>query len=267
MAQQATKGINSSLEKEAWDLFEVGANEEVLQLAQSNPNHFYIQHLGYLATYELNGQVTTVSPKGISPLSPIVEALANFSNGRYKEAANQVSLYFQSPNSLICYGIISLAVKIYFRSENYAEAQSILSLYKKKFSDFSFIKEEIIATYHLRKYEDVIKSFREHIKHLNDVEIHKVVGMSLLFLDRHKEANSIFESIPGRATLPSFEEKRESYKVVFSNISKMESNSAELSLRELEDMGFAYLFHGEYEKAEKTFLSITSKLKSSLCTA
>jgi hypothetical protein len=265
MAQQATKGIISSLEKEAWDLFEVGANEEVLQLAKSHQNHFYIQHLAFLAGYELNGKIEGVSPKGISPLSPIVEALSNFSQGRYKEASSQVSLYFESTNNLICYGIISLSLKIYFRAENYAEAVGILTLYKKRFNDFSFIKEEITAKYHLRKYDEVIKTFREHIKQLNDVEIHKVVGMSLMFLDRHKEANAIFESIPGRVSLPTFEEKREAYKSVFSNITQMETRRNDLNLRELEDMGFAYLFHGEYEKAEKTFLSITSKLKSSLC--
>lgn len=55
------------------------------------------------------------------------------------------------------------------------------------------------------------------------MEIHKIVGMSLLFLDRHKEANIIFDNIPGKLTLPSFEEKKESYKTVFSNISNLES--------------------------------------------
>ncbi|MDZ4726767.1 MAG: hypothetical protein SH817_11470 [Leptospira sp.] len=266
MAQQATKGIISSLEKEAWDLFEVGANEEVLLLADSHPNHQYIQHLGYLAYYELHGKVSKVSPKGISTLSPVVEALSNFSQGKYTDASNQIGLYYQSSQQTICYSIINLTLKIYFRSESYAAAKSVIALYKKSFNDLSFIKEEIIATYHLRKYEEVIKSFRENIKLLNDMEIHKIVGMSLLFLDRHKEANVIFENIPGKISLPSFEEKRESYKRVYSNISNLESKSNDLSMRELEDMGFAYLFHGDYEKAEKTFLSITSKLKSSLCT-
>ncbi|MCZ8156107.1 MAG: hypothetical protein O9264_08310 [Leptospira sp.] len=265
MAQQATKGINSSLEKEAWDLYEVGASDEVINLAKQNLNNHYLQHLAYLASYELNGKLIDPSPKGISPLSPIVEALINFNAGIYKEAASQVSLYFQSQQALICHGIISLSIKIFFRSENYAEAKDVLTLYKKKFNDASFLKEEMIATYHLRKYEEVIKSFRENIKKLNDVEIHKIVGMSLLFLDRHKEANIIFENIPGRVKLPSFEEKRDAYSAVFSNISNLESRSKDLTMRELEDMGFAYLFHGEYEKAEKTFLSITSKLKSSLC--
>ena len=143
MAQQATKGIHSSLEKEAWDLFEVGANEEVIKLAELHSNHFFIQHLSYLASYELNGKVSPVSPKGISPLSPVVEALSNYSNGRYKEAANQISLYFQSAGNTICYGIISLSLKIYFRSENYAEALSVLILYKKKFNDLSFLIREI----------------------------------------------------------------------------------------------------------------------------
>ncbi|TGL57452.1 hypothetical protein EHQ58_14315 [Leptospira ognonensis] len=267
MAQQATKGIHPSLEKEAWDLFEVGANEEVLLLAKSQPENHYIQHLAFLASYELKGNIAGISPKGISSLSPIVEAIVNFNNGRYIEAASHLSLYFQSANHAICYSIINLALKIYFRSENFSDALKIISIFKSKSNDQSFAKEEIIATYNLRKYEEVIKFFRENIKQLNDSDIHKIVGMSLLFLDRHKEANLIFENIPGKMNLPSFEEKRESYKTLFSNIGSMESNSGNLSMKELEDMGFAYLFHGEYEKAEKTFLSITSKLKPTLCNA
>ncbi|TGN18580.1 hypothetical protein [Leptospira idonii] len=265
MAQQATQAINPSLETEAWDLFEVGANEEVLLLAKKNPNHYYLQHLSYLASFELNGRGYLPSPKGISSLSPVVEALANFEMGKDKEAAKQISLYFNQTNNPICYAIINLAMKVYFRSENFAEAKTILSLYKKKHNDVSFIKEEITATYHLRKHEEVIKLFRENLKSLNDVEIHKMVGMSLLFLDRHKEASVIFENIPGKLTLPSFEDKKESYSHLFSKIANLEPRVEELSNRELEDMGFAYLFHGEYEKAEKTFLSLTSKLKSSLC--
>ncbi len=267
MAQQAIKSIPSSVEKEAWDLFEVGANEEVLILANSHLENHYLQHLGYISSFEMSGKLTSVSPRGISSLSPLVEALSNFINGKYQEASNHLNLYFRSNNNLICYTIINLTLKIYFRSENYANALGIISNYKKKFNDHSFVKEEIIAMYHLRKYEDVIKNFRENIKKLNDSEIHKLVGMSLLFLDRHKEANVIFENIPGKVKLPSFEEKRESYKTLFSNISTLESKQKDLTMKELEDMGFAYLFHGEYEKAEKTFLSITSKLKSSLCTA
>ncbi|TGN08313.1 hypothetical protein [Leptospira ilyithenensis] len=265
MAQQATQVQNLTIEQEAWDLFEVGSNEEVLYLAKNNPSNHYLQHLSFLAFFEVSGKNINPSPKGISVLSPMVEALVNFGMGKDKEAAKQVSLYFNSGSSPICYAIVNLALKIYFRSENFAEAKSILSAYKKKYNDTTFIKEEITSTYHLRKYEEVIKLFRENIKLLNDLEMHKMVGMSLLFLDRHKEANVIFENIPGKLQLPSFEEKKSSYSLVFSRISNLESHVSELTARELEDMGFAYLFHGEYEKAEKTFLSLTSKLKSSLC--
>lgn len=265
MAQQATHTINSSLETEAWDLYEVGSNENVLLLAKNNPINHYLQHLSFLASYELIGKTNLPSPKGISSLSPIVEALLSFVSGRERDAAVQITHYFKSIQNPICYPIINLALKIYFRSENFIDAKAILTLYKKKYKDLSFLKEEITCTYNLRKYTEVIKLFRENLKNLNDVEVHKIVGMSLLFLDRPKEATVIFENIPGKLILPSFEEKKESYSSIFLNIKNIESRYQHLSLRELEEIGFAYLFHGEYEKAEKTFHTVTSKLKSSLC--
>ncbi|GBF49109.1 hypothetical protein LPTSP4_06190 [Leptospira ryugenii] len=267
MANQAMKEISTSVENEAWELFEVGSWDEVIELAKTHPNHFFLQHLSYLAEYELQSKAMGIPPKGISSLSPLVESLSNFLLGNYKEAGNQLNLYFQSSQAMICYSIIQLAIKIYFRAEMYAECRALISSYKKLNLGASFVKEEITVLYHLRRYEELLKLFRENIKLLNDVEVHKIVGMSLLFLDRHKEANLIFDNIPGKLTLPSFEEKRKAYTEVYGKIKQLEKDSKDLSLRELEDMGFAYLFHGDYEKAEKTFLSITSKLKSKLCIA
>lgn len=48
-------------------------------------------------------------------------------------------------------------------------------------------------------------------------------------------------------------------------LGELEAKSNSLGHKDLEDMGFAYLFHGDYSKAEKMFLSLTEKLKSKLC--
>lgn len=265
MAQQATQVLNTSIEEEAWDLYEVGSTEELILLTKKHSESFFMQHLGYLATYELTGKVTHPSPKGISNLSPVVEALALFSLGKRKEAATSMALYFNDSSNPVCFSLLQIGIKIFFAIESYLEAKTILEQYKNKTKDFSFIKEEITSTYYLKRYEEVIKLFREHIKSLNDPEIHKLVGLSLLFLDKHKEANLIFENLPNKLNLPSFDEKRKEYSSLYSQIGAWESKQSSLSQRELEDMGFAYLFHGEYEKAEKLFTSLTSKLKSKLC--
>ncbi|TGL04265.1 hypothetical protein EHQ43_12840 [Leptospira bouyouniensis] len=265
MAQQATQVLNTSVEKEAWDLYEVGSNEDVIVLAKRNPENFYVQHLGFLALYELTGKVATVSPKGISNLAPLVDAIQNFELGKNGEAVKNLNLYFQTQTNPLCFSIIQMAIKFYFRSEAYEDAKNIIIRYKKQWNDLSFSKEELICNYYLKRYDEVIKLFRENMKLLNDSDIHKLVGMALLFLDRHKEANLIFENIPNKLNLPSFEEKRKMYDSVYKNITDLEKKSNTLNHKDLEDMGFAYLFNGEYGKAEKMFLSLTEKLKSKLC--
>ncbi|TGL10473.1 hypothetical protein [Leptospira meyeri] len=265
MAQQATQVLNTSIEKEAWDLYEVGSNEDVVVLAKRHPESFYIQHLGYLALYELTGRATISAPKGISSLAPLVDAIQNHELGKTAEACNNLNLYFSTQTNPLCFSIIQTAIKIYFRAEAYEDAKSIIARYKKQWNDNSFVKEELISTYYLKRYDEVIKIFRDHMKLLNDSDIHKLVGMALLFLDRHKEANLIFENIPGKLNLPSFEEKRKMYDSVYKKIAELETKTNSLAHKDLEDMGFAYLFHGDYVKAEKMFLSLTEKLKSKLC--
>ncbi|MCW7492166.1 hypothetical protein ND861_05790 [Leptospira sp. 2 VSF19] len=265
MAQQATQVLTTSIEKEAWDLYEVGSNEDVVVLAKRHPENFYIQHLGYLALYELTGRVTITPPKGISNLAPLVEAIQNYEMGKTSEASKSLNLYFITQTNPLCFPIIQTAIKIYFKAEAYEEANSVITRFKKQWNDNSFIKEELICTYYLKRYDEVIKVFRDNMKLLNDSDIHKLVGMALLFLDRHKEANLIFENIPGKLNLPSFDEKRKMYDSVYKKISELEAKTSSLNHKDLEDMGFAYLFHGDYVKAEKMFLSLTEKLKSKLC--
>ncbi|MDF3820115.1 hypothetical protein P3G55_09405 [Leptospira sp. 96542] len=265
MAQQATQVLNPTIEKEAWELYEVGSTEDVLVLSKKHPENFYVQHLSYLCAYELTGRGSFPSPKGISPLAPMVEAIVNFELGKYKEAATSVNLYFGVDSNPICFSLIQLALKIYFRADIYDKAYSIIVKYRKTWNDFSFIKEEISCAYFLKRYDEVIRIFRDHMKALNDTEIHKLVGMSLLFLDRHKEAGLIFDNIPNKLNLPSFEEKKKSYEAIYAKLGGMETNQTKLDHKELEDIGFAYLFHGEYDKAEKMFLTLTEKLKSKLC--
>ncbi|MCZ8342916.1 MAG: hypothetical protein O9301_07790 [Leptospira sp.] len=267
MAQHATQVFSASLEQEAWDLYEVGSTEELVQLTKNHPDSYFLQHLGYLATYELTGKVVPPTPKGISPLSPIVEAILNFQLGKQREAAAGIALYFKNPSNPICFSLLQIGIKVFFSVESYSEAKYILDTYKSKTKDTSFVKEEVTCLYYLKRYEEAIKLFREHIKSLNDPEIHKLVGLSLLFLDKHKEASLIFENLPGKLNLPSFEDKKKSYQSIYSQIQKLEEQQGSLTQRELEDMGFAYLFHGDYEKAEKLFSSLSQKLKSKLCTA
>ncbi len=76
MAEQ-TFGTNT-IEKEAWELFEVGSYDEVVSLASKNPDNLSLSHLGLVARYE-RGDGNSVDyvnavKKGISLFSPLISS-------------------------------------------------------------------------------------------------------------------------------------------------------------------------------------------------
>lgn len=262
MAQSAiVSNKNQSPEKEAWELFEVGSYDETIRIAEGNPDSHLLAHLSILARLE-NGEPIPASPtKGISIFSPMVEAYINAKNKKFSDASNQLSLYYKNQNALISYPFTRKSVDIFFRVKNYDLSIAVIRSYKKKYSDLAFIKEEAISLYFLKKYNEVISLYQMHPKELNDSEVHRILGMALLFLGRHKDAENVLEKVPGKLKLPSFDEKKKEYDLIIKNLSSYEIKKKDLNPKDLEDLGFAYLFSGEYSKAEKTFTELTSLLR------
>jgi hypothetical protein len=262
MAQSATLAVeNQTPEKEAWELFEVGSYDEVISIANENPNSHFLFHLSQISRFENGESIKNYSPKGMSLLSPLVEAYVNFHSRKFEEAGNQLEIYFKNKNSLFSYPFTKLSLDVYFKLKKYDYALAIIRGYKKKFMDLAFVKEEAIALYHLKNYTEVVNLYRNHTNEMNDPEVHRVIGMALLFLGKHQDAESILDMVPGKLKLPSFEEKRKQYEKIIINLEKIEAKRKELAPRQLEDLGFAYLFNGDYSKAESVFTDLTRQLK------
>ncbi|WCL48018.1 hypothetical protein [Leptospira sp. GIMC2001] len=262
MGQTASLSIqNQSPESDAWELFEVGSNDEVIRIAKENPASHFLNHLAIIASIENGDGIHNPSTKGITPLSPMVEAYINYKNRKKNEAANQLELYYSNKSALICYPFSKFAIDVFFSVKNYSQVLHVVTIYKKKYSDNAFLREEVISLYHNKKYQEVLSVYQSNSKELNDPEIHRVLGLALLFLGKHKEAEKILDNIPGKLNLPSFEEKKKDYDRIIMNFPSYESKKASMTPRELEDLGFAYLFNGDYSKAEKTFLEVTQLLK------
>lgn len=262
MAQTASiSNQNHSPEKEAWELFEVGSYDEVVSMAEKNPSSHLLGHLGLLAKMENGEKVQPGSAKGISLLSPMVEAYLNCSLKKFNDAANQLELYYKNPHALVSYPFVKRSVDVFFHTKKYDFALAVIRMYKKKYSDLAFIKEEAVSLYFLKKYQEVLSLYQLHPKELNDSEVHRVLGMALLFLGRHKDAETVLEKIPGKLKLPTFDEKKKEYDRIILNLSTYEAKKKELTPKDLEDLGFAYLFNGDYSKAEATFVELTSLLK------
>ena len=251
----------STPENEGWELFEVGSYDEVIRLSELYPSSAFLQHLAAISRIENGEALKMDSPRGMSLLSPMLEAYISYSENRIYEACNQLEIYFRNKNVLLSYPFVLLSYKVFRKSEKKEQALVLIHTYKKKYLDLSFLKEEAILLYELKRYQELVQLYLAYPNQLNDPDLHRLIGLAMLLLGRTGDAMKLLERIPGRLNLPSFEEKRREYNAIYKKIGHYETRRESLSLREMEDMGFAYLFHSEYKKAESVFIELINRLK------
>ncbi|MCC6275065.1 MAG: tetratricopeptide repeat protein [Leptospiraceae bacterium] len=251
-----------NLEKESWELFEVGSYEEVISLAKNNPSNALLVHLGIIALFESgSAEAKNISrvTKGTSVFLPLVSAYEFYSSKNHKSAVEKVAEYFKSPNAPLCLNIANFGVKLALKEEDFHSALFIISLYKKRKKENPFLEEEIESLYSLNSHKEVIEVFRENLAVLKDnSDVQLRVGLSLFSLNKFKEAEAILRNIPGYNSLPTFEDKKKEYSNVISRIPSLEKRK-DLSLHEISELGFAYLFSENYQKAESVFTRLLAQ--------
>lgn len=248
-----------NLERDSWELFEVGSFDEVIRLAKENPSNSLLVHLGVIALIESgSSEAKTVASvvKGTSVFLPLVNAYQMYLAKNYRAANEQIAEYFKSSNTPICYSIANIGVKIALLAEDFHDALFIITTYKKRKKENPFLEEEIESLFALNSYKELIELFRENLAVLKDnSDILVKVGLSLYALEKFKEAEAILRNVPSRKELPSFEEKKKEYSHVIKEISTLEKRN-DLNEKEIFDLGYAYLFSENYQKAESTFMKL-----------
>lgn len=252
--------FQNTKEEEAWEMFEVGSMESVIQMASRKDASPYLQHLGLIAKLDLDPD-TKFLLSGKSVFSSFLESYLFFQNGNSKEAVKSANVYISQNQFPISFTIASYLFKMYRETNQWKEALVVTLQYRKKFHDNAFLKEELEALFYSGKHSEVVSLFRNHFKELEDSNSLKYVGLSLYHVGKYDESRKVLEKIPDRLTLPTFEEKKNFYSKIMTKITDYEKKIDQLGFRELEDVGFAYLFHGEYKKAENSFRLATSKLE------
>lgn len=115
------------------------------------------------------------------------------------------------------------------------------------------------SNYHLRNYKEAIQVFAENAKRLaEERDVMGALGLALVYIGKFDEAKSVLEKIPGYKELPTFDEKKKEFSEKIASIPKMEAKRKSLSMRELIDLGFAYLFSENFQKAEEVFRELAA---------
>ncbi|HMV44279.1 MAG TPA: hypothetical protein PK079_05985 [Leptospiraceae bacterium] len=258
---QSNTYSSTNLEREAWESFEVGSFEDVINAVEQNPSSALLNHLAILAKYELgnrsNDDLKKFSANGLSVFTPLVAAYNAFYSGNRSLALQKIKEYLEKNNPPICLIIINFAVKVAFSAEAYEDCLKIIYLSEKKTGNPNeFVKERIECYFQLKKHNELIQYFKSVYKLLDsNYDIYLKAGLSLNALGKYKEAEYLFGKIPGKRNLPTYDEKKQEFKPIINKISEFEKKEV-LSNSELKDLGFAYLFNAEYKKAEEVFKKV-----------
>ena len=248
------------IENSAWESFEVGFFDEVIQAGNDNPSNPFLSHLSLIAKIE-DGYIPSKDefPKGDSILKLIAEVYFQYSREIHsKETLKKYLLYLQSKSNLICLAFLQLGIKLSFEIEEYQACLYIISKDTSGLNEEFYYKEKIQCLFTLGKHMELIAYFKKFSQSIHmELNTYMKVGLSLQAMGKFKEAEGLLSKIPGKITLPTFEEKQVEFHKVIQIIPQLEKRD-DLSVQELKELGFAYLFDKQFEKAEKIFQKATT---------
>ncbi|PJZ56599.1 tetratricopeptide repeat protein [Leptospira barantonii] len=260
MGQNLAVSNPSSIEESAWELFETGSYEEVISIAKENPNHVFLNHLSGIAGFE-SGSDHGINYflKGSSVLTPLLDAYLLKEAGKFREAAKKFHGYFKTASVPVAYSILRTAILVSEDAVDFKVVLDLIPIYKARFSNDYFCKAEFFSNYHLRNYKEALQVFAENAKRLSEErDVMGALGLALVHTGKFEEAKSVLEKIPGYEELPTFDEKKKQFSEKIASIPKMEAKRKSLSMKELIDLGFAYLFSENFKKAEEVFSELVA---------
>jgi hypothetical protein len=244
-----------NLEKQAWESFEVGAYDEIEELFLTHPDNAALNHL-YIVSKVEEGAHHYELPKFIEKKSifySLAKAYQEKSKYNLQKASDYLKTYLQIDSAPLCQMVIQFSVKLFFENSDYKYCLYAISKDKNPENGKFFAKEKIVSLYNIQRYADVVQNFKAYYQFIKEEsDVFFIVGMSLIQLGKYKEAEAIMNKFPGNNQLPSYEDKKKEYGKSEQEIEKLKSKPSP-TIQDLRDLGFAYLFNAEYDKAEEMF--------------
>ncbi len=246
----------NKIEKNAWDNFEVGSIDEILN---SNEDSSFLSHLKILIELEQGKKNFLIEEINFdSKLKYLVLAYFFYQKLDLKISAENFESYLNQKNSLFTNSIYLFGIRLNHNFGNYKRTLSLIESYHSLNSNSNlFFKEKLDSFYHLNRYSEVVDYFKQIHKLIDkDLDIYLKVGMSLNALGKFKEAETILTLVKIEKSLPTYEDKQKEYLAKIKKISDYENKKEKLDLKELKDLGFAYLFNSQFQKAEEVFSKV-----------
>lgn len=246
----------NSIEKEAWENFEVGSIDEIMYLDEKSN---FIKHLKLIIELDKGKKSFNLSDIDFdSNLKNLVLSYFYFYNFDLETSSEKFELYLNQKDSLFTNSIYLFGIKLNHNFGNYQRTLSLIDSYHSLNKNSNlFFKEKLDSFYHLKRYQEVVDYFKQIHKLIEkDLDIFLKVGMALNVLGKFKEAEAILTLVKIEKSLPTYEEKQKEYSNQIKKISDYENKKEKLDIKELKDLGFAYLFNSQFKKAEEVFSKV-----------
>ncbi|MDX1960114.1 MAG: hypothetical protein SFU98_16215 [Leptospiraceae bacterium] len=249
--------ILNSVEKEAWESFEVGSFSDVKDFLKHSDSSF-LKNLIIISEWEDRKRINPNAKPFPEPvLQDMTRAYLEFIWGKKQNALNSLKQYSQKKSPLFSLTFLSFGLRVGLEQEDYEFTLFWMSLANKEYESY-FCKEKIHCLYGLKRYSELLTYFKTVFKFVDkDPDIMLKVGLTLQALGKYKESEFLLEKIEDKPQLPSFENRKEDFKELISKIPLLEKKKDSLSFEELKNLGFAYLFNSQYDEAEKIFKQAT----------
>ncbi len=113
-----------------------------------------------------------------------------------------------------------------------------------------------LSNFHLERHKEAVLVFEKFREHFDDAILLQKAALSLMRLGRYQEAEALLAPLCAQLSGADFqmryEEVRESYSQSIQNRAKLAKKSNR-SFEESMELGMAYLFSGEYDRALEIF--------------
>lgn len=239
---------------EAWELYCSGAYSQILELESSAGD---LADLRYLAGLEIESEQPP-APAGKGTFSELRNGMSAYHAGDFETAARFLGAWLKRKayfNPLCLERFLEAAEA----SQNYAALYKIGTAFMDRKQYHALLVGPLFrAAFALEQYAVCGALFDKHRKHFADQHLLQRTALALLFLNRHEEAEkilmTIYRKLTGRAYALDYDATAAEYAPIIQQIPSLEKRKR--NPREDWELGMAYLFNQQFDRAMAVFRSI-----------
>ena len=261
MSQQApTQKVEEAVQ--AWDLYCAGEYTKVLQ-EFGEANNGEVRDIRTLAELEMQKDSIFIDVENQSIFTPLLAAMHAYHTGDYEKTPRELGSWLLGKN-FFSVEILKRFADAARRSGNF----SLLVSVARKYLEYRQYHPVIAAplfdgAYQAGKYEEAIALWKKFQKYLSDSLFVQRAAFCMIQTGQYADAESIlldaYRKIHGTPYRLNYDDVARRYEATIKNLPELEKKADPADFDAQMELGMAYLFDRQYDRAAKVFLSVKSR--------